>query len=299
MTILALILAFMFLAAGVPAALATVEEDWPAGTPNTPRSPGDIFLDFESGLDGMQVESSIPSLKFTATSGLDWQYGDIRTDAYNVYPYGDGTYETNGDFFAWLGETGDSGRIDFLGGGATYCSLLTSTYSGLTLDAYDQDGNLLSSSGWATGNTDTGTFTRLTVDAPAGKTMAYVVMHDTGNFWLIDDLCTDAEPAVSPVPGRGNWFTENCFDLVFVPDEDYGSAADVAKWLPTFLAQVNGQIDKRLGGFSPVSGHLDKFNFYYTTLQGLAGTFPRSRQHISPRDRETGGPVCRRVRDSA
>ena len=164
--VLGLILAFTFLAAGVPAALATVEEDWPAGTPNTPRSPGDIFLDFESGLDGMQVESSIPSLKFTTTSGLDWQYGDIRTDAYNVYPYGDGTYETNGDFFAWLGETGDSGRIDFLGGGATYCSLLTSTYSGLTLDAYDQDGNLLSSSGWATGNTDTGTFTRLTVDAP-------------------------------------------------------------------------------------------------------------------------------------
>ena len=112
--------------------------------------------------------------------------------------------------------------------------------------------------------------------------MAYVVMHDTGNFWLIDDLCTDAEPAVAPVPGRGNWFTENCFDLVFVPDEDYGSAADVAKWLPTFLAQVNSQIDKRLGGFSPVSGHLDKFNFYYTTLQGLAGTFPRSRQHIIP-----------------
>jgi len=274
----------MFLLVPASPVQATVEPGWPAGTPNTPRSADDVFIDFESGIDGVEIESSIPSVKFTTTSGLNWAYGDIRTGQYNVYPYGGQSYETNGNFFAWLGVTGDVGRIDFVGGGATYCSALVSTHSGLTLDAYNSEGALIASSGWANGNIGTRTFTRLTVDAPAGQTIAYVMVHDTGNYWLIDDLCTDANKAVIPVPGRPIGSHGDKFDIVFVPDSDYGSAADIDTWLPTFLGHINDQIDQRLGAKDPVTGNLDKFNFYYTRMQGTASshTLPANLALASP-----------------
>jgi len=147
----------MLLTTGLSLARADVEEGWPAGTPNTPRDSGDIFIDFESGIDAVEVESTIPSLRFTATSGLNWRYGDIRTGNYNVFPYGAALYETNGNFFGWLGTTGDAGRIDFIGGGATYCSVLASTASGVTLDAYNSDNALIATSGWAANNLSTST----------------------------------------------------------------------------------------------------------------------------------------------
>jgi hypothetical protein len=274
----------MLLATGVPVVHATVEENWPAGSPNIPRNADDIFIDFETGIDGIQIESTIPSLKFTTTLGLDWVYGDIRTDKYNVYPYNAQNYETNGNFFAWLDTTGDMGRIDFLGGGATYCSVLVSTLSGLTLDAYNSEDVLISTSGWATNNINTRTFTRLTVDAPAGETISYVMIHDSGNYWLIDDLCSDANKAVMPVPGRSIGSHSDKFDIVFIPDHDYGLPADIDTWLPTFLDHINDQIDDRLDAAAPVTGNLCKFNFYYTKMQGTASskTLPADLTLLAP-----------------
>ena len=179
-----------------------VEPGWPAGESNVPKHPWDGFMDFEDGIDAAIISSSIPGMEFTTTYGIDWRYGDIRTEKYNVYPYGHQGYETNGNCFAWLGVTGDVGRIDFTEGTATYLSVLVSTESGLSIDAYDSDGNLLASSGWAESNTHTRTFTRLTVEAPE---MAYVLIHDTGNYWLIDDLCTDAPGAPSPHYEAAEW----------------------------------------------------------------------------------------------
>jgi hypothetical protein len=273
----------MFLTMGVPPAKATVETGWPVSQPNTPRNADDIFIDFESGIEGIEIESTNPNLKFTTTSGLNWRYGDIRTGSYNVYPYGSKAYECRGNFFAWLGVTGNAGRIDFLGGAATYCSVLVSTYSGLVIDAYNSDSELISTSGWAGSNINTRTFTRLTVDAPAGDYISYVIFHDTGNYWLIDDLCTDAKPAVIPVPGRSIGDHSDRFDIVFVPDTDYGSPQDIDTWLPTFIDHINHQIDDRLGGAAPVSGHLDEFNFYYTRMQGIASslTLPEDLTKIS------------------
>lgn len=272
------------LTTGVPTIQATVEENWPAGQANTPRNPDDFFLDFESGIDEVEIESTIPSMRFTSTGALNWKYGDIRTEKYNVYPYGGAWYETNGNFFAWLGTLGDQGRIDFLGGGASYCSVLVSTGSGLTLDAYDSDDTLIATSGWAVPNTGTRTFTRLTVDAPSGETIAYVLVHDTGNFWLIDDLCTDANKAVIPVPGRDIGSHSDKFDIVFIPDNDYGSAADIDTWLPTFLDHIDDQLDLRLDGAAPVTGNLCKFNFYYTKRQGVASskTLPADLTLVAP-----------------
>ena len=220
------------------------------------------------GIDEIEIESTIPSMEFTTTGSLNWKYGDIRTGKYNVDPSGDKGYVTNGNFFAWLGTLGDEGRIDFLGGGASYCSVLVSTASGLTLDAYDSNDNFLATSGWAVNNTFTGDFTRLTVDAPAGTTIAYVRIHDTGNFWLMDDLCTDANKAVIPVPGRNIGNHSDRIDLVYVPDEDYGLPANIDTWLPNFIQDIQNQIDQRLNGAVPVTGNLDSFNFYYTRIQG-------------------------------
>lgn len=262
------LMAIMFLTIGVTNVQATVEENWPAGTANTCRNSDDFFLDLEAGIDEVEIESTIPSMEFTNTGGLNWQYGDIRTGEYNVYPYLDGDYETNGNFFAWLGPSGAEGRIDFLGGGASYCSILVSTVSGVTLDAYDSDDTLIANSGSAGNNAGTRTFTRLTVEAPAGETIAYVIIHDTGNYWLMDDLCTDANKAVIPVPTRGIGSDTDRFDFIFVPDEDYGTPADIDTWLPSFISDIQDQIDLRLDAAAPVNGNLDSFNFYYTRVQG-------------------------------
>ncbi len=265
------LVAIMFLTTGGPTVQAFVEEDWPDGTPNICRNPDDFFLDFEAGIDAIEIESTIPSMQFTNTGGLNWQYGDIRTDKYNVYPYGTEAYDTNGNFFAWLGPTGDAGRIDFLGGGASYCSVLVSTVSGVTLDAYDSDDNLIATSGWADSNVGERKFTRLTVEAPAGQTIAYVMVHDTGNYWLMDDLCTDANKAVIPVPTRSIGSHTDRIDVIFVPEDDYGTPANIDTWLPTFIQDVQNQIDQRLDAAAPVTGNLDSFNFYYTRTQGGIG----------------------------
>ena len=150
---------------------------------------GCVMMTFEDGNDASIISSSISGMQFTTTMGYDWVYGDKRTGSYNVHPYGSRAYACRGNVFAWLGPYMGQGRIDFPFGSASYFSVLTSTYSGLTIDAYDSDNNLIATSGWATNNLRTYKFTRLTVEAPG---IAYVLIHDTGNYWLIDDLVTNA-----------------------------------------------------------------------------------------------------------
>lgn len=142
------------------------------------------FMDFEDGVDDLPIRSTIPAMTFTTTMGYDWVYGDIRTGKYNVNPYGSKAYECHGNFFAWLGPNQGSGRIDFTGATAESISMLTSTAYGTYLDAYDSSGNLLASS-HAGSNIGTGTLSEIAVTA---SNIAYVIVHDTGNYWLIDDL---------------------------------------------------------------------------------------------------------------
>ncbi|NIA09524.1 MAG: CHAP domain-containing protein [Nitrospiraceae bacterium] len=141
-------------------------------------------MNFEGGVDRQPIRSKIPGLQFTTTDGYDWIYADWRTGSYNG-PYPNGSYFSNGNFCAWLGENQGTGRIDFTGATARSLSVWTSTYSGLTMDAYDINGHWLAGSGWATNNLNTGQMTKLTVSA---SNMAYVLVHDTGNYWIIDDL---------------------------------------------------------------------------------------------------------------
>ena len=158
-----------------------------------PATAGAILIDFEDGRDGWTIRSTIPGFEFTTTNRHDWVYGDWRTGDYNgPYPNGpnpsDDAFYSNGNFFAWLDTTGDEGIVTFTASHATYLSIGYSSDSVFFLEAYDDLGNLLDSdSGVA--NLRTGTMTFLTVEADG---MRYVVMHDSGNHWLVDDLTTDA-----------------------------------------------------------------------------------------------------------
>lgn len=237
---------------------ATVEENWSVGTPNNCRNATDYFMDFEQGVDAAQISSTIPGMVFKTTGGLDWAYGDIRTGNYNVGDHGSQSYETNGNFFAWLGVGGNVGRITFPGGGASYFSALVSSTK-LIFEAYDKDGNFLADSGWAPSNVDNGTLTRLTVEA---ADISYIEIHDSGNFWVIDDICTDAKSPCKALDGYVQGPPSDRLDIVFVRDSGYtGTLAD-------FKAAAKSQIDARLLAAAPVSNHTDRFNFYFTEKLG-------------------------------
>ncbi len=146
------------------------------------------FIDFEDGVDGDVISSTIEGMEFTTTEGYDWVYGDWSTGEYNGPYLAGGIYYSEGNFFAWLGVEQGTGIITFTDAYATFVEIGYSSYSDFYLEAYDLAGNLLdSTSGQA--NTDTGQLDLLRVDAPG---MAYVMMHDTGNYWLVDNLFTDA-----------------------------------------------------------------------------------------------------------
>lgn len=169
-----------------------------AGAATTSRVRADGYIDFENGQEGQVIRSSIPGLQFTTTQGYDWVYGDWRSGNYNG-PYPDGDYISNGNFFAWLGPNQGAGRIDFVDGCASYIQAYVSSAYGLKADAYYSDGRLAGSAS-VPANLDTGRMARLRVDAPPGACFNYVIFHDTGNYWLIDDLSTDAAgvPATRP-----------------------------------------------------------------------------------------------------
>ncbi|MBI4321997.1 MAG: carboxypeptidase regulatory-like domain-containing protein [Chloroflexi bacterium] len=98
-------------------------------------------------------------------------------------------------------------------------------------------------------------------------------------YEVMKEVPINVLPRCIPLEGRTQGDASRRLDVVFVPDTDYGSAQSVDSWLPTLRGHINAQIDQRLGGKSPVTDNLDKFNFYYTRDQGNASegsTGPRS-----------------------
>ena len=156
--------------------------------PNAPANCG--YEDFENGVDGQQIISSLSGLTFTTTNGYLWIYGDARTGHYNL-KYPNGAYTCQGNIFAWLGPQQSSGRIDFTNGDASYFSCYVSTYSGAVVDAYKDDGTFLCTSGWAQNNLNTGKMTMLSVFS-SNHDIGYVIIHDSGNYWCIDRVVCDA-----------------------------------------------------------------------------------------------------------
>ncbi len=164
------------------------------------------FLDFEWGLgnNGGTVATGVPGLQFTTTDGYDWMYGDITTGGYNVTSdngdvYGTGRYNVGGNVFTWLGTSQGSGRIDFLNQDGSFFTIGYSSASIFFLEAYDASDNLLDV---ATGpiNTQWEGYTSLgylTVTSGAAD-IAYILVHDGGNYFGLDNMSGDASAVSSP-----------------------------------------------------------------------------------------------------
>jgi hypothetical protein len=178
------------------------------------------FLDFEEGLgmDFQPIASSIPGLQFTTTNGYDWIYGDITAGGWNMTNdlgdvYGTGRYNMEGYVMTSLEAAGDAGRIDFLNQDGSYFTTGYSSASNLYLEAYDAFDNLIDAdSGPA--NTQWEGYTSLSylTVSSASSNIAYVIVHDTGNYWIADNMSGDSsgvpddevpEPATLLLLGAG------------------------------------------------------------------------------------------------
>lgn len=158
-------------------------------------------LNFENGQnhDGQAIASGIPGLQFTTTAGQDWIYGDMSNPTafgpYNTtsslgYSTGGGSYFVDQNVFAWLGPNQGNGRIDFLNQDGSTFTTGYSSASNLYVEAYDVSNNLIDQA-IGSANTGAGHLDYLTVNSGSAN-IAYIIIHDTGNFWLTDNMSGDA-----------------------------------------------------------------------------------------------------------
>lgn len=184
---------FFFLLALVPAWLSAQET---------------MFEDFEDGIDHQPVVTSIEGLEFVNTSTY-WIYGDWRTGSWNG-PYPDGTYYSEGNFFAILEGSGTMGTIQFTDTLADWVQVGYCSHEIITMFAYDENDNLLDSVDSIV-NTSTGQLDYLRIDAEG---IAYVTMVASQNYWMIDNFEADAF----------DWECElntDCDDGVFCNGKEY------------------------------------------------------------------------------
>jgi len=163
-----------------------------------------FFLNFEegSGHDGQAI-INIPGITFEVTGGQNWVYGDSSTGLYNTRSidlgYGGGSYQHYGNVFAWLGSNQGSGKIDFTNNDGTWFQTGYTSASTFYMEGYDSTGaKIASTSGGA--NLNSSDMGWLIITAPTGQTFDYVMVHDTGNYWLMDNMSGDTTGVGAPVP---------------------------------------------------------------------------------------------------
>ncbi len=167
------------------------------------------FLDFEwaLGQNWQPIADDVSGLNFTTTDGNEWLYADINSGMYNVQNnlgdwYGSGEWHLNDYVFAWLGPHQDAGRIDFLNKDASFFTVGYNSFFNFHVEAYDEFDNLIDV---AIGPPNTKSYggiglDYLTVNAPS-QNMAYVLLHDTGDMWLVDNMSGDASGVdETPIP---------------------------------------------------------------------------------------------------
>ncbi len=169
-------------------------------------------MDFEEffGWDGLPLATYYSGITFEAASaGQDWIAADVTT-GYNAssWPsgqsWGFGEYWMYDNVCAWTGVFGDNGKISFDNEDATFVEMgYCVGYSTLQLDAYDSSDTLLDSDSgspnrrYADDNPNgPGT---LRVDWNSINPIAYVLIHNSGDFWVVDNISTDAS-GVIPEP---------------------------------------------------------------------------------------------------
>jgi hypothetical protein len=161
-----------------------------------PLASADWFLNFEEGKgkDGQPIISGISGVQFSA----DWAYGDITTGNWQVHSvdlgleYLGGYYNMYGYVFAYT--LGNEKKITFPNADGSYFETRYCSGGNFYLEAYDISGNLLDSD-WGPANrrylegaTDMGT---LRVES-ASHNIAYVVMHNAADYWIVDNMRGDA-----------------------------------------------------------------------------------------------------------
>jgi hypothetical protein len=191
------------MAVTIPVTATVTVTDVPNPDAYTCSQPG--YITFEEYPDQFNLSAgAISGVEFTTTGGYTWLVGDFGTGNYNG-KYPGGGYMSEGMHWAWLGTVQGAGRIDFVDGTASYFSLLTSVGapSPVYLEAYDSSDTLLETAGPAPDNCNTGHMWELVISRPS-EDMAYVIVHDTGDYFLVDAICTDApgvpNPNEIPVP---------------------------------------------------------------------------------------------------
>jgi len=157
-----------------------------------------FFVDFEAGIGkDREVVKDYPGLRFKTTDNFDWLYCDITTGHYNAHSvdlgltYGSGAYNIYGKVSTWLGPSQGRGIIEFSKKDGTWFRIGYSSATNFYLEAYDEFNNLIASS-MGEPNLYTSDMNFLKVDAPPGKTISYVMVHDSGNLWTIDNISGDS-----------------------------------------------------------------------------------------------------------
>jgi len=153
---------------------------------------------FENGLGRnlQAVGSDIPGMAFSTLSGGSVRYADINTGMYRVTSdngkvYEDGEYFVSGDVAAYVVNYGDVAKMLFTKGLAGYVTVGYSSQFQFVLEAYDGAGSLLTST-TSPANVKSQGGTGLRDITATATGIAYVLMHDEGGCWMIDNIRSDA-----------------------------------------------------------------------------------------------------------
>lgn len=159
-----------------------------------------ISYNFESALsrNGESIGST-SGLVFSSVSGSGVRYANIDSGWYSMTS-DNGKVSNGGDYFVsgnvggYLLDLDDQARVDFAYGQASWFTAGYSSEFQFVLEAYDATGELLTSSTGAANTQPQGGngLAYLTVSHPG---ISYIVLHDHGGHWMIDNITTDA-----PVP---------------------------------------------------------------------------------------------------
>jgi hypothetical protein len=159
-----------------------------------------LSYNFESPLilNGESIGST-SGLVFSSVNGSGMRYANINSGWYSMTS-DNGTVKEDGDYFisgnvaGYVLDSSDQGKVSFANGTANWFTVGYSSEFQFVVDAYSSTGSLLTSStGLANSKASGGTgLAYLTVTHPG---ISYVVLHDHGGHWMVDNITTDA-----PVP---------------------------------------------------------------------------------------------------
>lgn len=165
-------------------------------------------ITFEDGVDRAPV--AVAGARFSTSSGSGWVYGDVQTRRYNAphpQPCADRPapiaaptceYTVDGNIFVWTGVLGAEGRIAFTDRQASFVELSFSTGANLSIVAYNSADEPVATA-TVGANAGTGRLSTARLEAPAGEAIGSLTIGGVANFWLLDNLVSDALPLPNEV----------------------------------------------------------------------------------------------------